>query len=166
MKAVSYWFWIVGSVLIGLLVFSLAVTQLTQTTQSVSEEKSIEEFNSLHSQINDLCWAFSGNTREFTLSLAENVEAVYASKEKHPSLSLEEISKIDISEGSYLCIQIKNKRTECLKTYCNISMPSIVAKPATSSLQSLINKILGKPVVFEHKMFLNRTSFGVNITIE
>jgi len=164
MKAVSYWFWIIGSVLIGLLVFALAVTQLMQTTTSVSEEKAIEEFESLHSQINDLCWSFAGNTREFTLTLGESM-AVYASEEKHPQISCEKLQS-GISEGNYTCIEIKNKRTQCLETYCNVSLPCITAKPATASLHSLIDRVLGKPVVFEYKLLLNRTSFGVNATIE
>ena len=169
MKSISTWFWIIGSIFAGLLIFSTAIMQLHQTMKSSSEKETLEKFRSLQLQIDSLCWTTIGNQRKFELSFAEMVEGIYASETKHPSFSseylLEKINSNEISEGKYLCIKIKNKRVECIENSCNVSIPYLGATKENLPLQSLLDKILGRPIVFKYILLLNRTSFGVNISI-
>ena len=126
--------------------------------KSASEEKSIEEFNSLATKANTLCWNFIGNVRETTIDLAPSVERVYATKDKHIIPKTKKTT-----EGTYICLLLKNKRPLCHELDCNVSVPYL---SANASLSSLVNKLLGRPALTTYKLKLERTDFGVNITVE
>jgi hypothetical protein len=148
MKAISEWFWVFAGILAGLLILSLAIFQIYNTNQAISEQKTLEQFEKMKNIIDNLCWSFSGNVENYEINVAETIEGIYASKDKYTQYSLEELKeKIlnqEYSSGSYICIKIKNKRLRCEELYCNATMPFIGNIPSKFSLSSLINKLRGK----------------------
>jgi len=169
MKAISEWFWVFAGVLAGLIILSLAVFQIYNTNQALSEQKTLEQFMKMKNIVDNLCWSFSGNVENYEISIAENVEGIYASNDKYTQYSSEELKEKILNQensfGSYLCIKIKNKRLRCEELYCNASMPFLGNLPSKFSLSSLLNKLIGKGEVSSYPLRLEKSETIVNITI-
>ncbi len=170
MKAVSYWLWIAGSVIAGLLVFAAGYKYMSSAWEENAELDALESFEGLVSTVNDLCWSFTGSKREYTLKIYENVLGIYASRSKHEKYKEEElkekIKNKEISEGDYLCIQIKNKRLKCLHLECNVSLPYLGFLSEDESLQSFLNKLSGKGKFTSCKLNLEKKSLKVEIGVK
>jgi hypothetical protein len=161
MKAIAEWIWIAAGVIAGLIIFSIAQNQIYQLNIATIEQRSLEQFYEVRNIINNLCWSFVGNTREYTLNLGESVEGIYASRDKYTEYKRDEligsISKGKISEGNFLCIKIKNKRLKCEELECNATIPFVGSLPIEFSLSALVNKLLGKGETFTYELVFNRT---------
>ncbi len=166
--SVSIWMWIVGGVIAGLILFTIAYSQLTQTTQSMVKQRSLEQYEELFNQINGLCWSFSENVREYSLILDESVRGIYLTSDKYIEINnsqfIEYISDENISSGYYLCIKVEGKRTNCKKLDCTAKMPYLGAIPTKFSLEALLNKIMGNYEKFEYTLELVKEGDLVNIT--
>jgi hypothetical protein len=167
MKAISEWFWVFAGVLAGLIILSLAVFQIYNTNQALSEQKTLEQFMKMKNIVDNLCWSFSGNVENYEISIAENVEGIYASNDKYTQYSSEELKEKILNQensfGSYLCIKIKNKRLRCEELYCNTTMPFIGNIPSKFSLSSLINKLRGKGEIASFSLRFEKNESNVNI---
>jgi hypothetical protein len=156
-------------ILVGLLILSLAVFQVYNTNQALNEQKSFEQFIKMKNIVNNLCWSFPGNVESYEISIAENVEGIYASKDRYTKYSEEEIrEKIlnkEYSSGNFICIKIKGKRLKCEEVDCNMEIPFIGSVPSKFSLSSLINKLLGKGEVSYYKLKFEKKETMVYVTV-
>ncbi|MFH7880985.1 MAG: hypothetical protein QXI09_03190, partial [Candidatus Aenigmatarchaeota archaeon] len=154
------WIWIAASIIAGLIIFSLAYNQIVQMNVAITEQKSLEQFEEIANIVNNLCWSFAGNKREYRVVLSENVEGIYAAKTPYEKYRREELIDYILlqqnSFGNYLCIQITNKRTKCKELDCNTSIPFIGSVPEKFSLSMLVNKLMGKGKVSEYLLHFVR----------
>jgi hypothetical protein len=168
MKAIAQWMWIAAGVIAGLIIFSVAQNQIYRLNVATIEQRSLEQFYEVRNIINNLCWSFAGNTREYTLNLGETIEGIYASKDKYTEYKRDElidsILKGKISQGSFLCRKVKNQRLKCEELECNATMPFIGSVPIKFSLSALVSKLLGKGEVFTYKLQFKRETELVNTT--
>lgn len=169
MKGIGYWLWIAGSIIIALLIFSIGYKYISETYKKNTELESLESFERLVNLVNNLCWSFSGNKREYTLTVFETVQGIYASRSNKIKFTenelLEKIKLKEISEGEYLCIQIKNKRIRCEKIECNVSLPFLGFNKEEPNFGNIFNKLVGKGNKFEYKLNLEKTAKKVVVTV-
>ncbi len=167
MKGISEWFWVFAGILAGLIILSIAYYQISKLSEATQEQKSLEQFSELVNLINNLCWSFEGNVREYELNLADTIEGIYASKDKYTEYEkselIEKIVSSEISEGNFLCIKVKNRRLKCEELECNTSMPFLGSLPEKFSLSKLLSSLMGKRVS-TYELTLNRSSLGIVIS--
>lgn len=170
MKAISYWLWIVGSVILGLLIFAAGYKYLSATSEKNAELESIESFEGLVNTVNDLCWEVVGNKRIEKLVVYENVQGIYASNDKSKRYTAEEllqkVEASEISEGEYLCIQIKNKRPMCKELECNASLPFLGYNEKNLGFQAIFNRLTGRGNKAEYNLELEKESDKVVVKVK
>ena len=168
--SVSKWVWIVGGVIAGLIIFSVAYQQIVQINLAKTEQRSFEAYSETKSIIDNLCWSFTGNKREYTLNLAETVEGMYVASGRYEEYENEDIEKWIItkneSTGNFLCIKIKDKRLECQELSCNTTMPFLGSVPEEYSLITFLSKLMGKGPVFVYDLNFERMETAVEIDLE
>ena len=117
--------------------------------------------------IDNLCWAFSGNQREFTLNLGETIDGIYIADNPYEEYSKDDlISKIldkDYGTGTYLCLKVKDKRLKCEELACETNMPTLGSLPVEFSFSALVNQIMGRGKVFTYPILLERNDTFVSI---
>lgn len=164
---VDVWIWILGGVIAGLLILSIANSYLTQTTRTIAEQRSIEQHDELKTQINELCWSSSENKKQYTINLNENVLGVYLTKDKYIEYNDTQfiyfILDENVSSGNLLCMKLRDKRLMCEQLDCNTRMTFLGAVPTEFSLSALIDDIIGNPDSFEYK--LNFSKFGKEVLV-
>ena len=165
--SVSNWVWVVGGVITGLIVFSVAYQQIVQINLTRTEQTSLEAYSETKSTIDNLCWSFAGNKRKYTVNLGETVEGMYVASSLYEEYGREDlINKIltkKESTGNFLCIKIKDKRLKCQELPCNTTMPFLGSIPEEFSLIALLNKLMGKGLLFVYYLNFERTETGVEI---
>lgn len=147
MKAVSNWIFLAGGIIVGLIVFSIFISILLYIKNSSIEQKSYERFLQIKDIINNLCWSHPGNKREYSITIGNTVKGIYLSRDKYTTYRDDElvnyIMNKRISEGNFICINIKDKRLRCEILECNASMPFIGSLPKQFSLSTLISLLTG-----------------------
>jgi len=142
MKGISEWIWIVGGTIIGIILFTMGTIIYQNTLRTSLEKRSLEEFSEVVTIINNLCWNYEGNVREYNLELGETVQGIYAADiphDKYESVQLtNNIIAGQTSSGNNLCIQIQGKREQCEKLDCQATFPFVGAVPKEFSLSALI----------------------------
>lgn len=165
--SVDIWVWIIGGIIAGFLIFIIAYSQLLQTSKSMAEQKSLEQYNELYNQINKLCWTFSGNVGDYSISIDESIRGIYLTEDKHIKINNTElVNKIideEISSGSYLCIKVEGKKASCEKLDCKAEIPYLGAVPIEFSLSALVDDIKGNYKKFRYDLRLTRESNLVKI---
>lgn len=170
MKGISNWVWVAGGVIAGLIIFSIARQQIAQVNLATVEQRSLGGFLEVKSMIDDLCWSFVGNKREYTLNLGETIEGVYAAPTRYEEYEKEQlVNKIlsgERASGKFLCIKVKDKRLKCRELECNVSMPFLGSVPEEFSLSALINKLMGRGRIFTFNLEFERTEKEVKINLK
>lgn len=170
MKGISYWIWIAGGVIVGLIIFAIAYQQIVQIEKSIAEQRSLEHFSEVKNIIDNLCWSFVGNKREYTISLSEDVEGIYTTLNQSEEYKNEQLINKTISgenaTGNFLCIKIADKRLKCEEMYCNATMPFMGSVPEEFSLSILINRLTGKGKISDYYLEFERMGNGVNVSLK
>lgn len=170
MKGISYWFWIIGGVIAGLAIFAAAYQLMADISLRNAEQRSLEQFSQVKGMINNLCWEFVGNKREYSMDLSEYVEGIYTTFDKYTEYEKEELIENIISgnnsTGDFICIKIAKKRVRCEKLECNATMPFIGSLPEGFSLSALINRLLGRGKIFEYPLEFERMGNEVAIFLK
>ena len=166
---VSNWVWITGGVIAGLVVFSLAYQQIVQVNLARTEQRSLEGYSEMKSIVDNLCWSFVGNKREYTLSIGETIEGIYVASSQYEEYGSKELlNKIlakEESTGKFLCIKIKDKRLKCQELECDTNMPFFGSVPEEYSLIAFLNKLMGKGMVFTYRLLFERNETGVKVEL-
>lgn len=170
MKGISYWFWVIGGVIAGLIIFSIAYQQIMETNRITAEQRSLEQFAEIKNIVNNLCWEFSGNKREYTLSLSEMVDGVYVTFDMYSEYDKNSLVENIISEknmtGNFLCMKISDKRVKCNELECNATMPFMGSVPEEYSLSALINKLTGKAKTFDYYLEFEKKGEEVFVNLK
>lgn len=156
-------------IMVAVLIFTIAYMQIQNTIKASIEKKGVESFNQVVSIINNLCWSFAGNTRQYDLDLGETIEGIYATSNTSDIYSRENLINSTLSErrafGDSLCLKIKGKRVDCQKLDCSTIFPFIGYVPEKYSLSSEIGKILGKGNIFSYHLEFLRTNKEAGVEV-
>jgi cytochrome c oxidase assembly protein Cox11 len=167
MKGISNWIWVAGGVIAGLIIFSIAYNQIVQVSLSRVEQRSLEQFDETKNIVNNQCWNFVGNKREYTVDLGETIEGVYIATNPYEEYEKEQlIGKIVSGEnttGNYFCIKVKDKRLRCEELECNTTMPFMGSVPEEFSLSALLNKLMGRGKVYSYNIMFERKETKVEV---
>lgn len=167
MKGMDQWLWIVAGIIVAVIVFLITYNQILQTNRGIIEQKSIDEFDDIVSNVKNLCWSFVGNRRELTADLGDMIEGIYAAGTPYDQYEKEQLINNIIlnknSTGNYLCLKIKDKRLVCEQFDCNITFPFIGYVPEKFSLTALINSLMSKSKIYMYPITLIRNANGINV---
>jgi len=167
MKGISQWVWIVGSIISAVIIFTIAINQMLLANRSIIEQRSIDQFNEIASNLNNLCWEFAGRKAELTVNLGDMVEGIYAAETPYDKYEKEQLINNIIlnknSTGKYLCLKITDKRLNCKQFECNVSFPFIGYVPEKFSLSALINSLMGKGKIYTYLLTLWRVPNGIDV---
>jgi cytochrome c oxidase assembly protein Cox11 len=170
MKGASEWIWVVGSIIAAIIIFTIAYNQIASSNRTILEQRSIDQFNEIVNNIQNLCWSFVGNQRKFTATLGDMVEGIYATiypyDEYEKGKLINNIILNKNSTGNNLCLKITERRLNCKKLDCNVTFPFIGYVPEKFSLTALINSLMGKEKTYTYYLVLNRNSTAVNVYLE
>ena len=124
------------------------------TVRASIEKKSIEDFSKTVTIINNMCWEFEGNTREYTLELGETIQGIYAANMPHDKYESAQLTNNIITgqspSGNNLCLQIQGKKERCEQLDCTVVFPFIGAVPEEFSLSTLINQLEGRGRIYSY----------------
>ena len=167
MKGISQWIWIVGSIISAVIIFTIAINQMLLANRSIIEQRSIDQFNEIASNLNNFCWEFAGRKGELTVNLGDMVEGIYAAETPNDKYEKEQLINNIIlnknSTGKYLCLKIEGKRFNCKQFECNVTFPFIGYVPEKFSLSALINSLMGKGKIYTYLITLWRTPDGIDV---
>lgn len=170
MKGISYWVWIAGGVIAGLIIFTIAYQQIVEINRATIEQRSLEQFSEVKHIVDNLCWSFAGNKREYTVSIGDMVEAIYVTIDKYKEYEKKDLVGEILSGkpvlGNFLCIKITDKRVNCEELECNATMPFIGSVPEEFSLSALINKLTGRGKIFDYSLEFERKENIVEIRLK
>ena len=167
MKGISQWIWIVGSIISAVIIFTIAINQMLLANRSIIEQRSIDQFNEIASNLNNFCWEFAGRKGELTVNLGDMVEGIYAAETPNDKYEKEQLINNIIldknSTGKHLCLKIEGKRLDCKQFECNVTFPFIGYVPEKFSLSALINSLMGKGKIYTYLITLWRTPDGIDV---
>lgn len=164
-SSASMWIWIIGGILVGTIVFTVAYSQLMATSMKISEQRVLEQYGELGNRIDDLCWSFVGNKRSYTIVLNMETQLVYLSKSEGwaPSNITELVRENDKSEGDKLCVLLKGSRPRCNDLECNATMTYIGSLPPKESLLAMVKQMAGSKPKYEYKLQLSKEDRNVKV---
>jgi hypothetical protein len=166
MKGISQWIWIVGSIISAVIIFTIVFNQMLLSNRTVIEQRSINQFDEIVSNLKNMCWESVGRKAELTVNLGDMVEGIYAAESAHTEYEKEQLINNIIlnknSTGKYLCLKIEDKRLDCKQFDCNVTFPFIGYVPEKFSLSALINSLVGKGKIYTYLLTLWRVPSGID----
>ena len=159
----AVWIYITFSIIAGILMLTIAKTQMGQTSEESLREKEISEFYSFASTVNQVCYGEIETYRNFTYTFTDDVAAVYASdgvKKPNPKLTWYVSNKMP-SNGSYICLQlnpVNYEKPKCVKTDCKTLITYFGSLPEKRDIFTRVMKILEKRPTYTY--YINITKAG------
>ncbi|MEM5878435.1 MAG: hypothetical protein QXF12_06185 [Candidatus Aenigmatarchaeota archaeon] len=152
-------FGIVAGIIIGVLVFTLAYRLLTVSINQAQYQVTIQNFNGFYSEVQTVCQQEIGSKTAVKLQIPVTVRVVYFTDDNVNPLPtvVDLIERSSQSQGNYLCMQFKKEQElRCEKLSCNSHMPYIGALEDYNDLQIMVNKILGRPLIKEYTLTIQK----------
>lgn len=167
MKGISEWIWIIGGIIGAIIVFTIAYNQILLASRTITEQRSIDQFNEVVSNLKTMCWEIIGRKESTQTTFGDMVEGIYSAKNSDVSYESEQlINNIVLnknSTGEFLCQKITGKRVNCYQFDCNVTFPFIGYVPKEFSLSALVNSLMGKGSLYVYNLVLIRTSDGIDV---
>jgi len=169
MKGVAQWILVIGSIIVALIIFAIAYNQILQVNQGIIEQRSIDQYNEIVSNLNNLCWSYIGTRKPLTINLGQTIEGIYAANSSYVDYEKEQlinsITSNKYSSGNYFCLKISNKRLICKNFECNVNFPFIGYIPEQFSLTALYYSLMGKGKIYTYQITLRRDADAINVFI-
>jgi hypothetical protein len=167
------WVYVFGGIIIAILALVIGYTLLSNTINFSQRQEALNQFSELTSNINTVCLQEFGNSviKKFTFPF--QVRVIYATDDTLNLLPkvLEEIKTQKTSYGKNICLQFKDEQyLRCYpeppkKLPCNIIMPYLGVLPEQEDIFIAINKILGRGLIKEYTLLINKTA-GDEVTVK
>ncbi|MEM5792916.1 MAG: hypothetical protein QXY45_00965 [Candidatus Aenigmatarchaeota archaeon] len=160
MKGLANWIMVIGGLIIGITVFYAGVSLLVKQMRMAQVQTVLEEVQDFHNQLSAVCRMGLGHKKSYTISLPDNVRAVYVANKSYelpPDKVSVMISNRVMSVGNYTCIQFFNNNLPvceyigCYANFTYIGSPSM--KP---SLQTLLASIRGNYPVYVYSVNIEK----------
>jgi len=123
---IENWVFIVAGFIAALVIFLSIYAYFLSFKEERKVEESLSNFENLVNIINDLCWSYTNNVRNYEIKLSKKVYGIYASENDYTEYKKDELESFikdgKRSFGNYICIKMENMRLKCEKVYCNVSM--------------------------------------------
>lgn len=163
------WFYVVGGIVIGLLVFTIAYQLISVSIIQAQKQAALSSFNNFHSNLEAVCLQEINNSMLTKLKIPEQVRVIYAniSMEEPPSMVVNNITNKDMIKGFYLCMQFMDEDyLRYNKLTCNTTLPFMGSLPESMDIELFVKKILGQAPVKEYFLILTKTKGDeVEVTI-
>ena len=163
------WFYVVGGIVIGILVFTIAYHLIGVSIIQAQKQAALSSFNSFHSDLETVCLQEINNSMLIKLKVPEQVRVIYAnvSTGKPPDKVIENITNEDMIKGFYLCMQFMDEDyLRYKKLTCNTTLPFMGSLPVSMDIKLFVKRILGQAPVKEYSLILTKTKGDeVEVTI-
>lgn len=163
------WFYVVGGIVIGILVFSIAYHLISVSIIQAQKQNILASFNNLYTDIETVCLQEINNSMLTKLKVSAQVRVIYVTDDtvNPPSTIIDNITNEDMSDGFNLCMQFTNEDfLRCEKLTCNTTLPYMGSLPESMDIKLLVKRILGQAPVKEHSLTLTKTKGNeVEVTI-
>ena len=164
------WFYVVGGIVIGLLVFTIAYHLISVSIIHTKMQDAISSFNSFHSDLETVCLQEINNSMLTKFKVPEQVRVIYATNDtlNPPQKVIENITNEDMSQDFYLCLQFfdEPETLRCKKLTCNTTIPYMGSLPESEDIELFVKRILGQAPVKEYSLILTKTKGDeVEVTI-
>jgi len=154
MKGLANWIMIVGSVIIGLVLFSIGASLFISQIRAVQRQGVLEQIQYFHDQLISACNMGLGNKRSYSLNLPDNLRAVYAANNTYdppPDKVSELITDQKAAVGNHTCIQFFDDNLPiCQYIGCYANMTYMGSPSMKSTLQTLLARLKGSPPNYEY----------------
>jgi len=153
MKGISIWIWLIASIVIGMLMFAIALQFIKFITEAQERELGKQSLDDLSSNVNGLCGSRTGSSISKTLTLPDKLGVIYATND------VKNQSNATRTYGIDLCMFFSNE-VVCNNLNCNVEVETIINH---ETLQSLLNQFLGKFGTNLYSVKILKTDCGVSI---
>lgn len=152
-------FGIIAGIIIGILVFTLAYRLLMVSVNQAQYQATIQNFNEFYSQVQTVCQQEIGSRMTVKFQIPVTVRVIYFTDDNTNPLPtvVDLIEARSQSQGTFLCMQLKKEQyLRCERLGCNGQMSYIGALEEYNDLQIMVNKILGRPLVKEYVLTIQK----------
>ncbi len=180
---VSIWIWISGGIIVGMITLSIAYKQLYGVTDSAVMYKVIEDFSTLGTKINSLCWSYEGTSTKIGIHLSSDVESLFVANESSLDTLYFQKNRKEITEklknetiegkenkGDVLCLKLQKRRARCIKLDCFAMSKTVGYINPKRSIFSALLKIKEKEQTPKYRIDLTKIRNGtediVNMTMK
>ena len=162
------WFYVVGGIVLGILVFTIAYNLITVTMIHAQKQTALTNFNNLHTNIETVCLQEINNSMIVRLQIPLSVRVLYVTDDTKNLLPtvVERIKNKEVNTGRNLCMQFVDEQTlRCRELTCNTSLPYLGSLPEQEDILIMVKKILGEALVKEYSLsIIKKTEEEVTVT--
>ena len=153
----SNWLYTIGGIIIGLLVFTIALKIIFLSIEQSSKQTALSNYNNLYSDLQSVCFQDINNSMTSEIVIPSSVRVLYTSYDENILDSVYyQIKNKEYSKGDYLCLQFKNEQeTRCQKLDCNVNIQYMGALDS-GDIQLLVNEILGRSSTKEYNIEIKK----------
>lgn len=161
MKGEANWILIIGSVIIGITIFTIGANLFVRQIKVNQRQSVLAEIQDFHTKLTNVCNMGLGGRYDYVLTLTDNVKAVYVSynqKNPPPDKVSEMITNRENSFGNNTCVQFfEDNLPICQYIGCEAQMTFMGSPSMKSTLQTIIAKIKGGHPVYQYKVTIEKT---------
>lgn len=165
------WFYIVGGIVIGMLVFTIAYHLISVSIIQAQKQAALFSFNRFHSDLKSVCLGEINNSMVLKLKIPNVVRIIYTTNDTMKSLPrvVYRIKDEETNKGRNLCMEFRdevNVTLRCKKITCNVTQPYMGPLPESMDIKIFVKRILGQAPVKEYYLTLTKTKGDeVEVTI-
>ena len=166
-KAVAAWIWIVGTTMLGLIVFAAGSAIFINIAEVQEKNGMLEKFADLTTKIKAVC--VKGGIGEVdhypgpkqAMSVSQVVRAIYVANESGevaPDKVSVYIAKNRTATGKFLCMQFfdESDMGKCSETTCTIQMNYMGTPAKASYLSNLVGRISGSIPSYKYRIMITK----------
>jgi len=155
------WFYVVGGVVIGLLVFTIAYQLISVSIIQAQKQAALSSFNNFHSKVETVCLGEINNSMLTKLKIPTQVRVVYVTNDtvKPQDKVIDNITDEDTNKDRNLCMQFfdESETLRCKKLTCNTTLPYMGILPESMDIEVYVRRILGQAPVKEYSLIIMKT---------
>ncbi len=136
--SVSIWIWIIGGLIIGVVTFTVAFTQLSHIVNQSFRQNVVSDFEKLNDEIGMVCGYSIGTKSEYTVELRD-VMAIFANdtRGEAPNDAPNKILNGESGSGEYICMTFYDQHYRCEDHFCEIEMDYIGDPPQDTTMYNV-----------------------------
>jgi hypothetical protein len=166
-KAVAAWIWIVGTTMLGLIVFVAGSAIFINISEVQEKNAMLEKFADFASKVKVVCTeggigeVYHYPAPKQAISVSQVVRAIYVANESDelaPDKVSLYIAKNRSATGKYLCLQFfdESDMPKCSETDCTIQMNYIGTPSKASYLANLVGRMSGSIPTYKYKIMITK----------
>jgi len=161
------WLYVIGGIVIAVLAFTIGYRLVSVSITQAQKQGAIENFNELHTNIQNVCFQEVNNYVFFKMQVPNSVRVIYVTNETNSTLStvVDKIKDKETSSGMNLCIQFQEEQElRCRELNCHVDLMYMGVLPKSLDIQMMVKKILGEAPVKDYEIYIKKTG-GTKISV-